>query len=1206
MSGLELLLSKSLSKQSSTGEQELPSDFTTALSDLVTYCDKQLPSILDLDFMPVCFDISKDEENLIIGGQHGNLAIYHVPTRYKSKDEEICEEYSVVSVLFTLHERQIVMSNSKSELYFLDFPNLRVLGKLDLAFTPCLLQDTEITLNVVMKLGAQEDWLYFCKYSEQVEMIKLTNEKGYYAKGPVRQSLKVDSRVLCLDVSNDGTVLALGCENGKVGLVHVDTSSFLQSTEEYATKPVIVTFGINRTLLAAGFDDHIVRVWNLDNALTLKFEFNKHTDFVSGIAFMNDNRYLVTSSYDNNVIIWDMKVESLPYTLNLFDSRVLCLKSSRDNKKVYFSQSKNSMLQWEIPQLYKNSRYRKHSQAVQKLIFLPNSFELLSLGADGLAVLWDFRNDLMQDFVQLEGNLISASIPSDGEFAMIISNKPCIYRWDFRTGCIDEYEFSSPALAIEYSSDNYTLAISDSLSRVIVYDADVMERKFILKSHRAPVTSVAFIQNDAFLLSASMDTEIGKWDMISGERIGSFKGHKNSITAMIVASDDSVFSASDESIRVWNFEGVLIYVMEISALDSGRILSLYTTADCKFLMALQENRVNYWQMDNLSVIFQTETQYSGRYLTVSRDERFVAVAEGSTIFVEENPLKASGTRIVGKNLGSRHKYMRFIIESQKKDSVVSHDNEYNHWVVVPYLIGVSHILAFSNRIENLNDALTDTSNKAGYFSTVNDENPLSIAVDLEYKNIIDVCLKYMKSQLAKNNIRALASIGKCLTKLNSIEYPDIAKVYDLIFVKCTAPHLPAFCLHETELPTIYTSDHLVVIPEEIVSQEFFSSTGRPVVFHQSLCLLDMELGTTSSLEFLESLLAGDANVYNSKIVKEFLTCKWDRITTAVNTQGCLYIIYMILLSFYTVSFMQNNLFFSLVIVMHLILFSIELLQLATDYKNYFFDVWNVVDVMRTSSFFFYMYQVLIEEVYSYDYLLAVIIFSWLRGISYFRMFDSTRYMVRLLGMVILDMRVFFCILTYSTVGFSFIYYLRNPEEKFFTYLMTAYRLDLGDFGTDFTAVFDWMVFFLATMTNSMIMLNLLISILSDTAARVSADNYVANLQELTRMIIEVEKVMFWKKNVTIKHYLHLCSFIEDDPQEDKVLGRCKFIKGKLDKLQRRLEGVNEQMEGVNIAQIENSVKYLVQEQERMKEEMNAGFEENNNLLAKIGQKIKLG
>ena len=88
------------------------------------------------------------------------------------------------------------------------------------------------------------------------------------------------------------------------------------------------------------------------------------------------------------------------------------------------------------------------------------------------------------------------------------------------------------------------------------------------------------------------------------------------------------------------------------------------------------------------------------------------------------------------------------------------------------------------------------------------------------------------------------------------------------------------------------------------------------------------------------------------------------------------------------------------------------------------------------------------------YLLAVVVFSWLRGVSYFRMFDGTRYMVRLLGKVLIDMRVFFTILFYSTVGFSFIFYLRNPSTPFLMYLTTSYRLDLGDFNTDFTAVFD--------------------------------------------------------------------------------------------------------------------------------------------------------
>lgn len=1203
MSGLEYLLAKTLSNRSST-EKSQPSDFQSALPELISYCEKQLPSILDIDFMPVCFDISKDEETLLIGGQHGNLAIYHIPSKFKPKDEEICGEYAVISVLFTLNEKQIAMSSSKAEIFFLDYPNLRVLGRLDIGYTPVPLTiESNVIMNVVMKLGSNEELLYFCKFDELIEIVKLSTERGFYHKKIDVSAVKTEAKVLCLDVSHDGTVVVAGCEDRRVKLIHGDTKTILQSSESYNSKPIIIAFGVRKKLIAAGFDDNTIRVWNIDSHLSLKYEFTKHSDIISGIAFVNDNRYLITSSYDSSVIIWDMKVESLPYTINLYNSKVLSLKPSQDNNKIYFCQSRNSVLKYEIPTLHKNARYRKHSKPVNKLLFLPNSFELLSLGSDSHAILWDFRNDLMQDSIILEGELKNAAVPSTGEFVMIISSKPCIYRWDFKTGCIDEYELNSIGLDIKYSSDNYTLAVSDSLSRVIVYDADVMERKFILKSHRAPVSSLAFIENNSFLLSASMDSEIGKWDLTTGERIMSFKGHLNSITAMITNSKNQVISASDESIRIWNFNGVLLYTIESLEKESGKFFGLYCSDDCSYLITLQESRLSYWQIDNLSIMFQTDTVYPGNYIAVSNDERFIATAEGKTVFIEENPMHATQTRIVGKTFGSKHKYMKYLIDCQVKDSVSRHKLEYNHWVVVPYLIGISHILAFTNRIDDLNEALNDTQNKAGYFSTVNNENPLTIGIDLEFKNIIDVCLKYMKGELSRNNIRAFASIEKCLTKLNCIEYPDIAKVYDLIFIKAEDSHLPQFCLHEADMPALYTSDHLIIIPEQVVPKEFFSSTGRPVVFHHSLCLLDIELGTNSSLEFLQSLLNGDPNVYNSRIIKEFLNCKWEKITLAVNIQGCLYIIYMCLLSLYTVNFIEDFSFFSFVILSHLSLFSIEILQLATDYKNYFFDVWNVIDLFRTWSFFFYMFNFMIYGQYSYDYLLAVIIFSWLRGISYFRMFDGTRYMVRLLGMVILDMRVFFMILTYSTVGFAFIFYLRNPQTDFFIYLMTSYRLDLGDFNTDYTAVFDWVVFFFATMINPMIMLNLLISILSDTAANVSADNYVANLQELTRMIIEVEKVMFWKKDKTIKHFLHLCNFIEDDPQTDKIMEKCKFIKTKMDSMQKKLDVVNEQMRSINTGQVDTCIKYIIEEQEELKEVVKVRFRKNNRLLAKIGDRI---
>ena len=83
-------------------------------------------------------------------------------------------------------------------------------------------------------------------------------------------------------------------------------------------------------------------------------------------------------------------------------------------------------------------------------------------------------------------------------------------------------------------------------------------------------------------------------------------------------------------------------------------------------------------MDNLSVIFQYDTALPASCLTVSQDERAIAVAEGDTIFIEENPLFSNSIRLVGKNNGSQHKYMRFVLDSIKTNSKNKMDEMHFH------------------------------------------------------------------------------------------------------------------------------------------------------------------------------------------------------------------------------------------------------------------------------------------------------------------------------------------------------------------------------------------------------------------------------------------------------------------------------------------------------------------------------------------------
>ena len=147
--------------------------------------------------------------------------------------------------------------------------------------------------------------------------------------------------------------------------------------------------------------------------------------------------------------------------------------------------------------------------------------------------------------------------------------------------------------------------------------------------------------------------------------------------------------------------------------------------------------------------------------------------------------------------------------------------------------------------------------------------------------------------------------------------------------------------------------------------------------------------------------------------------------------------------------------------------------------------------------------------------------SWIRGLTLFRLFATTRYMVNLLVEVLKDMLGFIVILLYSTFAFAMMYMgmVEDISDRDFSYELTmSYRVNLGDFDLDGYDWVSWIFFFLATMTNNIVMLNLLISIMGDTYDRVQEGIEIADGLELTSMIVECEQLLFWKRNVVKPTY----------------------------------------------------------------------------------------
>lgn len=140
---------------------------------------------------------------------------------------------------------------------------------------------------------------------------------------------------------------------------------------------------------------------------------------------------------------------------------------------------------------------------------------------------------------------------------------------------------------------------------------------------------------------------------------------------------------------------------------------------------------------------------------------------------------------------------------------------------------------------------------------------------------------------------------------------------------------------------------------------------------------------------------------------------------------------------------------------------------------------------------------------------------WLKLLYFLRIYKSFGYYIRLIMDVVADMKYFLALLmlTFVAFGDSFRQISSSNAEgddfiggTIFTAITYIYRMVLGDFDTNaFGSVavgYVWVLFFLCTIFNMIIMLNLLIAIISESFAEVNSVAQQASFREQADIIAE--------------------------------------------------------------------------------------------------------
>ena len=201
--------------------------------------------------------------------------------------------------------------------------------------------------------------------------------------------------------------------------------------------------------------------------------------------------------------------------------------------------------------------------------------------------------------------------------------------------------------------------------------------------------------------------------------------------------------------------------------------------------------------------------------------------------------------------------------------------------------------------------------------------------------------------------------------------------------------------------------------------------------------------------------------------------------------------------------------------------------------RYFSSFWNYIDVLVILDV---LSTTILDIIYifwgeSFPYSIKILVsvtllFLWARLLSYSKGIEGTGFLIRLVEQVILDMKFFLIFIFLTMLAFTsagFVLQSTSNNESQFSVFNLIYRLMLGDF-TNFDQYIQeqesymplWIGMILFTIFLSIIMLNLLISIIGDTYGKVVTAEKSNRTYEILNVIYEIEKFKILGSNEYVK------------------------------------------------------------------------------------------
>lgn len=281
-------------------------------------------------------------------------------------------------------------------------------------------------------------------------------------------------------------------------------------TQEAAV-PTSVAISPNGQLLAAGADDHRVRLWNASDG-TLTAHLDQHTDWVRSVAFDPSGKKLLTGGDDHQVVIWDLATTTVLQKLEIARGIVHSVAFRPDGRLAAVAGFDEvvRLIDVESGAVVKELAAPSTDQRV--VVFSPNNQQMASAGRNGVIRIWDLNDySVVRDIPAHRMRVRALAFSPDSTQLASAGDDRKYFLW--KNDGTREATLAAPPgriFSLAYIGSDY-LASGGSDNLVRILDVQTRRETAHLVGHAGSVAALAYHVDGGLLASAGFDTTLRTW-----------------------------------------------------------------------------------------------------------------------------------------------------------------------------------------------------------------------------------------------------------------------------------------------------------------------------------------------------------------------------------------------------------------------------------------------------------------------------------------------------------------------------------------------------------------------------------------------------------------------------------------------------------------------------------------------------------------------